>query len=108
MWDIHFIAVAPRAENLSYPTEHCNTYRCSIFVADQFCNASLDLLSSCVQLYLMLLLQVGVQSQYLARRMKRIHGASLAYKSSGRIPLQVARHALSVSLSPVYLWSVQE
>jgi len=42
----------------------------------------------------MLMLQIGAQSLYLARRMKKIRGASLGFKSSAKIPLQVVWHTL--------------
>jgi len=42
------------------------------------------------------MLQVGAQSRFLARRMKKIRGASVVLKSSAKIPLQVAWHTLLI------------
>jgi len=44
----------------------------------------------CITQWLALMLQVGVRSMYLARRMKRIRGATLGHKSSVKTTLQVA------------------
>jgi len=49
-----------------------------------------------------LMLQVGVRSLYLARRMKKIRGATLGHKSSVKTALQVVRSILNISFSYAY------
>jgi len=62
----------------------------------------------CCQYLQLWLLQVGVRSLYLARRMKKIRGATRGRKPSVKLTLQVARHTSNIPCCYLYLCSVKK
>jgi len=67
----------------------------STYLNDAFLYATC-LLSHCLQLWPLLIPQVGARSLYLARRMKKIRGATLGHKPPVKITFQVVQRISSL------------